>query len=417
MTSAPPPPPAPEYLPSGYRLRVGRAWSTVLPDFDFETYSEAGYVWDVQRERWTCLPDAPGDKKGISVVGAAAYAQHPTAEILSLAYNLKDGRGPRRWRPGMPAPEDIYNHVVAGGLLEAWNAPFERWFWEEVMVKRHGAPTLPLRQLRCAMAKARAHALPPSLAKASEVLGLSGKDPEGDRLIKLLTVPRNPTKANPALRLTTESAPAEFERFYAYNDQDIVAEAQASALVPDLSPVEQEYWFIDQAINHRGIAVDVPSLDACIAIIHAAHLQYNAELYQLTGGAVARASEIQRLGEWLRGRGVQVASLDEESIDAMLATEGMPRDARRALEIRALVGSASVKKAFAMRNQLTAAGRLHDMYVFHGARTGRPTGYGPQPTNFPNSAGVYVYRCDDCLRHFSTERTECPWCGSPVEAF
>jgi hypothetical protein len=413
----PPPPPLPvEDLPAGHQLHVGRYVSTVLPDFDFETYSEAGYVWAQGINKWTALPGASQGKKGLSVVGAMVYARHPTAEVLCLAYNLKDGRGRRRWRPGEPWPVDLYAHVAMGKPLAAWNVGFEWKFWEFVMVPHHGAPPIHLEQLYCDMAKARAYALPPSLAEASAVLGLPGKDKDGKRLIEKLTVPRNPTKANPRRRYTREDEPADFARFDEYNEQDIVAEAQAAAQIPDLTPDEREYWLVDQAINRRGIAVDVEGLHACIAIIEAAHAQYNAELYQLTGGTVARASEIQKLQGWLGAHGVHMASLDDDAVTEALARfPPLPPIPSRALQIRAAVGSASVKKVFAMRNQLSPDGRLHDLYVFHGARTGRPTGYGPQPTNLPNSAGVYVYRCDDCSHHFSTHRTACPWCGSSVE--
>ena len=63
-------------------------------------------------------------------------------------------------------------------------------------------------------------------------------------------------------------------------------------------------------------------------------------------------------------------SLDEDNVEAMLKRE-LPPAARRVLEIRAAVGSASVKKVFAMRNRTTAAGRMHDLFVYYGARTGR----------------------------------------------
>ena len=92
------------------------------------------------------------------MVGAAAYAKHPTCEVLSMAYDLNDGAGKQHWRPGMPPPQPLFDHVMAGGLLEAWNAPFERWVWEEVCVKRMAWPPVLPWSWRCAMAKARAHA-------------------------------------------------------------------------------------------------------------------------------------------------------------------------------------------------------------------------------------------------------------------
>lgn len=73
-----PPPPALADLPAGYRLRAGAGWATVLPDMDFETYSEAGFAWDAARNRWTAPPRTPSSKRGLSAVGAARYAEHPT---------------------------------------------------------------------------------------------------------------------------------------------------------------------------------------------------------------------------------------------------------------------------------------------------------------------------------------------------
>ena len=90
-------------------------------------------------------------------------------------------------------------------------------------------------------------------------------------------------------------------------------------------------------------------------------------------------------------------------------------DARRALELRALIGSASVKKLYAIRNMLAADGRLHDLFTYHGARTGRWTGGGPQPTNLPTS-GPPVVRCG-CGRHYAVGLTVCPWCGSTAAAY
>lgn len=420
--NAPPPPPTLHSLPAGYRLRAGRGWSTVLPDMDFETYSEAGYVWvppgtsasgRVNGGRWKVA--AENARSGIGVVGAAAYTQHSTFEVLSLAYNLKDGSGPKLWTPTMPVPQDLYGHIAAGGLIEAFNAGFEMWVWRQ-MVARYGAPPLPLRQVRCAQAKGRAWALPPALDKVGEVLGVEhGKDKDGKRLLDRFSIPRSPTKADPRQRIRPEDDPVDGPRLYAYNLRDIVAESEVSAKVPDLSPEEQEYWFIDQAINQRGIAIDQDGLHACIAIIEQAHRQYNAELAALTGGSVTKASQTQRLATWLREQhGVEMVSMDDDNVQAALAGE-LPGPARRALQIRSFVGSASVKKVFAIRNQLAEDGRLHDLFTFHGARTGRPTGSGPQPTNLPNSSGVYIYRCDDCSHHFSMSLTACPWCGSSVE--
>jgi len=437
------PPPPLHALPAGYQLAAGLSHSTVLPDIDFETRSEAGFVWS--GDRWVCLPNASQGKKGLPVVGAAHYAEHPTAQITLCAYDLKDGKGRRRWRIGQPPPADLHAHVQAGGLLEAVNVGFEAWCWANIAVPQLGWPPVPPEQWRCAAAKARAHALPGSLADMGRVLGVDvQKDPRGKRLIQTLTVPRDPTADDPrtwiepmwsaedvereatrwlpvitAGRSARAAAGAEtrlrarlaenvqdWSLFAEYNEQDIAAEAEASALVPDLSPDELRFWQDDQRINRRGVRIDTAAIEDCVEIIRQAERRYGDELRALTGGLAP--TQVAKLTAWLHDRGVHMDSLDEEHVEAALARD-MPADARRALEIRAAMGSASIKKVFAMRNMVTRAGRLHDLYTFHGARTGRPTGSGPQPTNLPK-AGPHVYRCGTCGHYHGAHTMWCPWC-------
>lgn len=412
MSTLPPPPPPVDQLPAGTQLYAGLGRATVIADMDFETYSEAGYCWNDGLEKWECLPGASQNKKGLDVVGAAVYAEHPSTEVISFYYDLKDGHGRRFWRPGIASPVDLFAYIAAGGLVEAWNVGFERWIWEKVCMPRYGWPPIPHRQYRCAMAKSRAHALPGALGNAGEVLQIANqKDKEGNRLLKKFSVPRNPTAKDKRTRITPEEDPVDGPKLYAYNERDIIAEAEASSRCPDLEGEELEFWLADQAINWRGVQIDREGVRNCIAIINQAHERYNAELYHLTGGAVARASELAKLQAWFAQYGLHFASLDEEHIDEALARTDLPAWARRALEIRQAVGSAAVKKVFAMNLQATSQNRLHDLFSYHAARTGRATGNGPQPTNLPNS-GPEVMRCG-CGRHFGVRHTVCPWCGMP----
>ena len=438
-------PPTLDRLPAGTRLVAGLSIATVLPDLDFETYSQAGYVWDVDACTWRGPPGAPKGTRGLPAVGAQSYSADPSCEVLSLYYDLKDGRGRRHWRQGWPPPVDLMVYLHGGGVIEAWNVGFERWVWENVCVPRMGWVPVQPHQWRCAMAKARAHALPGALGKAAEVLALAvQKDKDGKRLLDKFSMPRKPTKTDPRLRVQTLWTPAdvdaELARYVAtidpalpvikrvrmtaawrkvldedhadtlklgtYNEIDIASEAEASSVIPDLSPDEFRYWQDDQTINHRGIQIDLDGVHNCIAVIEQAHRRYGDEILALTG---CKATELQQLKGWLHAQGVHLDSMDEEAVEHALAHLPMPPEARRALEIRAAVGSASVKKVFAMRNQASRAGRLHDLYSYHAARTGRPTGNGPQPTNLPK-AGPNVYRCG-CGRHHGAHTMWCHWCG------
>jgi DNA polymerase len=351
---------------------------------DFETYSEAGFTFNKLTRKWEGLLNA--SKKGLPGVGTAVYAKHPSTRILSLAYYLP-GHSPQEitvWIPGDPFPSDLCKFIQNGGYMEAWNVSFERWIWEEVAVKLYGFPPVPPSRWRCAAAKSRAYALPSSLADAGRVLNCSvQKDADGKRLLGKFSMPRNPSKKDPRTRITVADDPFDAHLLYNYNAQDVRAEIELSKQMPDLMPFELKFWQCDQEINHRGVQIDTISVLQCIHIIEQAHAKYNAELPQLTNGAVKASSEIARINKWMATLGVMTDSLDEEHTTELLKNPLLLPQIRRVLEIRQLIGSAAVKKLYAMLNQVTPEGRLHDLFVYHSARTGRAAGAGVQPQNLP----------------------------------
>src|SRR5574337_914525 len=125
-----------------------------------------------------------------------------------------------------------------------------------------------------------------------------------------------------------------------YNLTDIATEAEASARIPELSPLELAYWQDDQRINRRGVAVDIGGLNACIAIVEQALDRYGREFLSITG--IEGPTKLQQFTGWLRARGVHTDSLDEDAVGVLLKTE-LPPDARRALEIRAAVDRKSTR--------------------------------------------------------------------------
>lgn len=404
---------------AGQQIPAGPAFATVLPDMDFETYSEAGFPWNEATQKF----DKPigASKRGIFAVGAAVYTQHPTCEVLSFQFDLKDGRGAEFWRPGMPNPQRLFDYLAAGGLIEAHNSMFEYRVWMDVCRRLYGWPPIDQRQLRCSMAKARAHAMPGALDDLGRVLNIANqKDKEGTRLLNLFSVPRKPTAKDKRRRIRPEEDPVDGPKLYAYNKRDIVAESEVSVRCPDLPPMELRYWLADQAINYRGVGVDSRSVAACINILHQAQAKYDKELYHLTGGTVSGASKVAQLKEWLADQGVYMDSMDADAIEEKLAElidsrGNMSMDvtpAIRALEIRQLVGSASVKKIYSMARMATRDHRLCDMFVYHGPRTGRDAHQDTQPGNLPK-AGPKVRWCDDagCNRPYAHALDVCPWCG------
>ncbi|QJD55188.1 putative DNA polymerase [Pseudomonas phage MR14] len=427
--AAPPPPRASAPLPplhllrAGQRLPVAWGYSTVLPDMDFEGFSAAGFEWDDASQKYKAPIGAT--KKGLPAIGAAKYADDPSTEVLCLAYDLKDGTGRKMWLPGQPLPLDLIQHLAQfdasappsyeqRGLCETHNSMFEFRVWTRVLHERWGWPAIDLRQMRCSMAKARAYSLPGALGNLAEVLRVPvGKDKDGKKQLERFSWPRNPTKSDRRTRITCAEDPENAAKLYSYCDQDIVAEAGASARMPDLIPQELEYWLADQACNWRGVGVDLESVNACISVLDQAHRKYNAELYEITGGTVARASEISKLQEWVADcTGYRMKSGDSEAIEEAMAAVTEPH-VLRALEIRNLIGSAAVKKVYAMARMATRDARLCDLFIYHGARTGRDTHADVQPGNLPKS-GPNIRWCENagCGKPYAHAANGCPWCGA-----
>lgn len=390
------------------------------PTLDFETYSEAGHVWNPPGENdkkplgyWSALPGASQGKKGLGVVGASVYTEHPTAEVLSAHYDLCDGRGVRCWRPGDPLPHDLFAHLAAGRLLDAHNVLFETLVWSNICVVKYGWPPLDFARFpfRCTMAQARVNNLPGALGNLGDVLGLGAKkDKDGKRLLDKFSKPRNPTKSDPRLRIRPEDDP-EGEALFMYGDRDVAAEQAVGDAIEPMAPAECEFWLVDQEINRRGLGVDRAGVRDCIAVLQQAHAQYGAEHVAITGGV--QPGQLAEVRGWLAGRGVRLPDMQAETIEAALKRDDIADpDAYRVLEIRSLLGSASVKKLFAMEYQANRDNRLQGLIVHHGARTGRPTGEGPQPLNLPK-AGPKLVECGACGKPHRANVDACLWCGVP----
>jgi DNA polymerase len=422
----------PTLLPAGHRIPAGLTYSTVRPDLDFESYSEAGKAINLQTGKVT--------GKGLPAVGTPVYAEHASTEVLCFSYDLKDGRGKRRWVSGMPDPQDLLDHIVRGGDIAAHNATFEFWIWNMICVRRFGWPPLQLEQLYCDMAKARRYSLPAALGKLAIVLGTAEKDKRGSQLIRLLCMPTSTTKNKQYIKRTPATDWDLFVELYGYCDQDIHTEACAAAMVPDLSQYERTAWLNDQRINARGVQVDIESLDACLRVLGDAERMYNAELCQVTGGAVEAATQTDKLKAWCEANGLPMENIQAEYVEsrlslfdklekAMLDQDFMrtlhpvdQQDAhrfaamghvRRALQIRAILGGANVKKLYTFKRMVSSDGRLRDQYVYCGAdRTGRASAGGVQLQNI-TAKGPKTAMCESCELPFGAlaNPKACPRCN------
>lgn len=419
--------PAPARIPAqkllaGTVIKVAHGYSTVHAEMDFETYSEAGYRYDEAKKKYVAI----GSKKGIGAVGAAAYAQHPSTEILCLSYNLKDGLGGRLWYPGDPMPWDLFAHIEKGKLIEAHNSIFEYFIWTYVCVKKMGWPELKLEQLRCSMSKAASFALPGALDKLTSAIPAPVvKDKDGQALMRRLSQPKAPTAKDGSLRYQRALYSEAYQRLGEYCVNDTIAESEVSAMLPDLSPDELELWLLDQRINVRGVHIDKKALEDCISIVEQAFARYSEELKILCGQEpdedgemqwrVTSPAQLDNIKSYLASRGVETETLNKKAVAKLLAKDDLPADCRRVLEIREMLGASSVKKLFSLLHHLCDDDRVRGLFAFCGAdRTGRFAGRGPQPQNMP-SAGPKLHQCDPiggCGHHYQKSLNACPWCGA-----
>ena len=364
----------------------------MIPVADFESVSYAGFLWDVSAGRWESLPGFSSQKRGLGAVGTRVYVEHETFYPQLLAYDLMPQYGGAmagQWEYGQSFDvlADLFEHIERGGLVESHNAEFEREIWNYFCVPKWHWPRLKIEQQRCSAVKSRAAGYPGKLADVTRVLNTPiQKDKDGDRLMKLFSIPRQPTKKDPRVITLPHEAPEEWQRYKNYNLTDIRSEHQVSERVPDLPPDEQRRWFLDQHINDRGMAVDSAGIENCIAIVEQAYAKYGAEFRALTGGI--EPTELEQLQGWCGAHGVSLYDMTEKTIEAMverLRGDTLKSEAEtqvlRALEIRQMLASASVKKLYALRAQTASDGRVHGMYMMFATHHGRTGGYGPQPAN------------------------------------
>ena len=325
--------------------------------------------------------------------GAWVYSEHPTTDVLCMAYK-EHGNPDCRVISSKNMRHEGYHRVIAtlidqATTIEAHNAHFELAIWTNVCVKKYGWPPLPLHKLRCSAAKASMHALPRSLEQACMALGLPvQKDMEGYKLMMRMCKPRKPRKDEDPNGLYWNEDPADLERLYQYCMHDVEAEEALSNALSDLPEKELAIWQLDTIINMRGIQADLEGCRAMLDMVGEHEARLLKQLNQLTRGAVKTAKQLEAMRGYLRGLGVDLPDLSAATVKAALKKENINGDARAILEIRRSLGRSSSAKYQSIQDRASADGRVRGATLYHGAGTGRWSGAGIQPQNFPSRIKV-----------------------------
>lgn len=351
--------------------------------------------------------------------GAYKYSLDPTTRATCLAfkiwgeptvYFLPYHVVNRQWRDQDPKLKKLWLRLIAEEYeFSAHNSFFERCIYDNIMVARLGWPKIPPRLRRCTAAKARACAIPGNLEGAGEAMKLIvQKDRRGYQAMMATCKPTRKfnewvktdidlkagrrvgpkrmkahTPKPPPEFLEPEAAPEVFQTLYTYCKIDVRAEEALDDALPDLPPDELEIWHLNQRMNWRGLRFDKPLVEKIVGIMQKDHGRKAEELDELTAGFVKSAGCIQSILEFLEDEGVELPNLQAKTIEDTLKNFELSDRARSLLELRKALSMASTKKYKKFLERGTPDGRVRDILVYHGASTGRESGSGINPNNFP----------------------------------
>lgn len=317
-------------------------------------------------------------------VGAYAYAEHPTTEIMICTYAIDEGRV-QTWdcteSPTMPrelrkALRQVSRKkakiVMANGLL-----------FDRLVIREKWGIDLPVCQIEDTMIMAFRHALPGSLDMQCQVLGVDAehaKDKAGKALIKRFCKPT--PKTYKIRRYTRETHPEEWAKFLRYAALDIIAMREVYWRIPDWgnTPKEDEILLIDQLINDRGFYVDVDLARAAIKAVQAHKEELKEEAWERFGGKLTGNDFLPALRDLAPA--FTIHNAQKSTLNDLLEDPDFPDEGKALIEMRLGASSTASTKYNPLVNGLSSDGRRRGCLQYGGAkRTLRWAGKGFQPQN------------------------------------
>lgn len=270
-------------------------------------------------------------------------------------------------------------------------------------------PFVPEHFIDAMVQAARSH-LPADLAGAAKAIGLTQKQAAGKALIRMF--------ADAARPETPQTHPTEWAQFRSYARDDVASMRDVFFATMPLTRREwREAWAVD-AINHRGVPVDMAFVRQAVKLSALLTETSNADIRRLTGGKVRTVNQSAALLTWIRyelralpevdriltrevdlvededGEEVAVArmSLGRSYVEELIAylmrldeEQGLTDEewaVLQVLEVRLYGASATPKKYRKIEALVEPDGRVRGQYMFNGAAaTGRMSGRGFQPQN------------------------------------
>jgi DNA polymerase bacteriophage-type len=329
--------------------------------------------------------------------GVHRYAEDPTTDVIVAVFIVEDEDGkfsePIIWYPGEPPPPYVYQ-AADEWIVAGHNSAFEQALDRGVLGPRYGFPIIPDEQVDCTLARCAIMGVPLALGQACAALKLRHrKDDAGHRLMMKMCKPKTHEP------LTWHETPEQIKRLTEYCVADVYAEIGLGKALFPMSDNERLVWQLDQRMNNRGVQVDLDFVNVALGVVEQTIDRHNAEIRELTNGAVTKVTEVAKIKNWLQfdhgvelridakirrsGDEYEAEVIDKEAIEDLLEglDEPLPAAARRVLEIRLAAGKSSVKKLQKFELQACSDGRTRGNLQYHGAQPGRWSGRGIQLQN------------------------------------
>lgn len=329
---------------------------------DFETASEA-------------------DLKTLTSLG---YAQHPTTQVVCCGFlDMATGETHMHRRGDPRLPDWLKARLLDPSVpVVAHNAEFDSNIWECVAVARLGWPAIPPSRWVCTVKRAVLANLPGKLESLGKTLGLTmQKDVSGgEEMLQYCRLRPGQSLAIP---------PDAQERIEKYCLQDVMTTAEALRVMPKPTLVEVELQAVDAVINRRGVAVDLPLLQAFARCAEARGKDLAAFVADAAGFA---PTQTKKLGDFLRehgfpppkirrANGTESESVNAEVIAELLKREDLPPAVRDVLEARTEAAKLTSVGKLRKIASVAVGGRVHNSFFYAEQVTGRWSSRGVQLHN------------------------------------
>ena len=207
----------------------------------------------------------------------------------------------------------------------------------------------------------------------------------GKDLIRYFCVPCKPTKTNGGrTRNLPRHEPDKWALFKEYNKRDVEVEMSIKEKLHKF-PVPEFVWeeyHLDQAINERGILIDMQLVKNAIAFDERSKETISSQMRDMTD--LDNPNSVVQMKAWLSEQGLETVTLGKKAVAELMkdATDELAQ----VLALRQQLAKSSVKKYQAMENSALKDNRARGMFQFYGAnRTGRWAGRIIQLQNLPQN--------------------------------